>query len=570
MCRENFLFCGAAMDRKQFFKKVDIKQVFNRIPVKQFFKNTDVKQFFITNTKKIAIGGSAVVLLFGAAFGGWQYWRHLQPKFQDLTIELGTASLGIDQFATKYANPRKCRFVSDVSTLDIGKVGEYDIVMGHGKQAQTVCLSVVDTTVPQVTFTDRLMMPSNYVPKAKDFVESYSDLSEVTIAFAKAPENVDHLSDRTFTVVVSDACGNTTQQQCRLSYQWLKDSYQMEYGTQITAEDLVLRPEEDAERINDRVIQQLNSADLGTYTVKSISGNAVRTCSVTITDTTGPVIQLQPVSVLRGGTAQAEDFIVDVTDPSGVKDIRMTTQLEFQNEGMQKVEFVAEDIYGNISTAETEFYISMDTDPPVISGLYTLRIQKNTTPNYYSGVSAYDEIDGACAIRYSAPDIDTSKPGTYYVTYYATDKSNNTGSARRKVIVLHDETDTQALVNALAPTLNPDPEALRDYVRSTIKYNTEWGGDDPVWYGFTEKYGNCYVHAMCLNSLLQYYGYSTKLIWTTCKTHYWLLINLGGTWRHIDATPSNTHSIYSLMTDGQRLSTLKGRVWDTSLWPACN
>ena len=50
---------------------------------------------------------------------------------------------------------------------------------------------------------------------------------------------------------------------------------------------------------------------------------------------------------------------------------------------------------------------------------------------------------------------------------------------------------------------------------------------------------------------------------------YWLLINLGGTWRHIDPTPSSVHSIYSLMTDAQRKSTLSGRDWDRSGWPVC-
>ena len=166
--------------------------------------------------------------------------------------------------------------------------------------------------------------------------------------------------------------------------------------------------------------------------------------------------------------------------------------------------------------------------------------------------------------------MDSSKAGFYYVTYYATDKSGNTASARRKVEVLHDAADTQALVNQIASTQSSDPEALRDYVRNTIYYSSSWGGDDPVWYGFKEKNGNCYVHALCLNSLLRYHGYNTKLIWTTCRTHYWLLIELNGEWKHIDPTPSRLHGRYSLMSDDQRYETLKGRDWDRSAWPTCN
>lgn len=528
-----------------------------------------MKKFFMSKAGKITAGLTAAVLLLGAAFGGFQYWLYQQPKFQDVTIELGTTALGIDQFATQYAQLGKCGFVSDVSTLDIGKPGSYPLVLRHGNQEQTIHLNVVDTTAPEVVFITERTEVSGYIPKPEDFVKSYSDLSKVTVSFATPQTNITDLADRSFTVMVTDAFGNVTEQRCSLSYEWLVDSFQLEYGSKITPEDLLLNPEADAHLIDPAIIKALNTINVGTYTVRSTSGDTTRTCSVTIADTTGPVIELQPVSVFLGGTAKQEDFIVSVTDFSGVKEVRMLTMLDFKTQGVQTVVFEAEDIYGNISTAETEFIVSTDVTPPVIKGLTTLRVEKNSTPNYLAGVSAYDAIDGACNVRYDASAVDTSKSGTYYVTYYATDKSNNRAVARRKVEVLHDAADTQALVNEIAAKLSSNPETLRDYVRSTIGYSHSWGDSDPVWFGFKNKHGNCYVHAMCLQSLLRYHGYSTQLIWTTCKTHYWLLINLGGTWRHIDPTPSSVHSIYSLMTDAQRKSTLSGRDWDRSQWPAC-
>ena len=525
----------------------------------------------VVNKKRIVIAVIlTAVVLVGAAFGGYMYWVYQQPKFQDVTIELGTTSLGLDQFTTNYAQLSKCGFASDVSTLDIGKPGSYPVTLRHGSQEQTVYLNVVDTTAPEVTFITERTEVSGYIPSPEDFVESYSDLSPVTISFAVPFKDLEDLSDRDLTVVVSDRYGNITEQVCHLSYQWLKDSYQMEYGTTVTAADLVLNPDTDSHLVSDEIIRALNTINVGTYTVRSTSGNATRTCSVTIADTQGPVLELRPVSVYLGRTTTPEAFIVNVTDPSGVKDVRMLTELDFNTKGVQIVVFEAEDIYGNISTAETEFIISTDVTPPVISGLTTLQVQKNGKPNYLAGVTAKDAIDGACQVRYDASAVNTSVSGTYYVTYYATDKSNNTAVARRKVEVLHDASDTAALVKEIASKLSSDPEKLRDYVRGNIRYSTNWGGSDPVWFGFQNKHGNCYVHAMCLNVLLQHYGYSTQLIWTTCKTHYWLLININGTWRHIDPTPSSIHSRYSLMTDAQRKSTLSGRDWDRSLWPECN
>ena len=60
------------------------------------------------------------------------------------------------------------------------------------------------------------------------------------------------------------------------------------------------------------------------------------------------------------------------------------------------------------------------------------------------------------------------------------------------------------------------------------------------------------------------------MIWVTNKSHYWLIVKINGQWKHIDPTPSRLHGKYSLMNDEQRLSTLSGRKWDTSQWPACN
>lgn len=527
-----------------------------------------MKKFIRPKTGKLCIAAVVIAVLLGAAFGGYQYWLYQQPKFQNVTIELGTTALGIDQFATRYAKLGNCGFVSDVSTLDIGKPGVYKLTLRHGRQEQTVTLTVQDTTAPEAVFITEKIARPGYIPAPEDFVESCSDLSGTSISFA-VPPKIEDLSDRSFTVMVADACGNVTERRCSLSYEWLKESFQLEYGSAITKEDLLLDPEVGAELIEQMVIDALNRVKPGSYTVRSTSGNATRSCAVTIADTQGPVLELQTVSVYVGETAEQEDFIVSVNDPSGVKEVRMMTELDFETQGIQKVTFEAEDIYGNISTAETDFIVSTDVTPPVFRGMTMLQVNKNDTPDYLVGISATDAVDGACKIRYDASSVDTSKSGIYYVTYYATDKSNNTAVARRKVEVLHDAADTKALIAELAPKLSSDAEALRDYVRSTISYSTTWGGSDPVWFGFKNKHGNCYVHAMCLDVLLKYHGYSTQLILTTCKTHYWLLINIGGTWRHIDPTPSQLHGRYSLMTDAQRKSTLSGRDWDRSQWPAC-
>ena len=63
-------------------------------------------------------------------------------------------------------------------------------------------------------------------------------------------------------------------------------------------------------------------------------------------------------------------------------------------------------------------------------------------------------------------------------------------------------------------------------------------------------------------------GYECQLIWSECKSHYWLIVKIDGVWWHSDATPGPVAG-YGLMNDVDRDATLNGRVWDRDAWPAC-
>ena len=245
------------------------------------------------------------------------------------------------------------------------------------------------------------------------------------------------------------------------------------------------------------------------------------------------------------------------------------SKVNLSKPGTYTVTYTARDKSGNVATEQRKVTVLADTQAPKFSGLKDITTEKNKQPDYTSGVSAKDNKDGQVSFTYDDSKVDLTKAGTYYVTYTAVDRAGNKQTSRRKVVVNHDQEDTADLVKSIAAGLSSDPEAIRDYVRNSIKYSSDWGKPDPVWFGFKNKKGNCYVHALCLEALLEAKGYETKLIWVTDKSHYWNLIKINGTWKHIDATPGTRHTKYSLMNDAQRLETLQGRTWDTSKWPAC-
>lgn len=521
--------------------------------------------------KKQVIGGVigtvAAAVLIGTA--GYETWHYEQPKFQDLTIELGTETVRISDFMTEYARANKVGFVSDLSAVDLNKVGDYELTLSHGRQEQTVTLKVQDTTAPTADFIIKRVERVDYQPDPNDFVENVFDLSETTASFLIPPELPDDYADIMATVVVEDAWGNMIQEDCVISWMWMPENYTLELGDTLTPEMVLYNPEKDLAMLDQAQMDLINSSGVGTYEVQTAIGFRTNTCTVTVQDTKGPELELREVKRYLGRKADVDDFVASVFDHSGEVELRLLTELSFDTEGKFPVTIEAKDIHGNVTTGETLLVITTDTTPPKFSGLGTLSVEKNSNPDFLKGVKAVDKIDGNCEITYDVGKLDLSKAGTYYVTYRTSDTAGNVTTAKRKVVVEHDAADTAALVKSIANKLSDDPETIRNYVRGNIGYSKTWGGDDPVWYGFTNRTGNCYVHAMCLKAIYDLKGIESRMIWVTDKSHYWLQVKIGGGWKHIDPTPGRLHSKYSLMNDQQRLDTLSGRTWDTSKWPAC-
>lgn len=344
----------------------------------------------------------------------------------------------------------------------------------------------------------------------------------------------------------------------------------------VTVEDFVAEATDLSGNVTTRLVNTPDYSKPGTYTVtveaSDPSGN-ITTAEATlevVKDTTGPVFSgLGKISLDKGDSPNYTSGVTAKDDRDGKVDFTFDAQaVNLSKPDTYYVVYTARDKAGNVTTEKRKVIVLADTKAPKFSGMKDITTEKNKAPNYTSGVTAKDNWDGNVDFTYDDSKVNLSKAGTYYVTYTAKDQAGNKATARRKVIVNHDEADTKALVKDIAAGLSSDPEAIRDYVRNSIKYSSDWGKPDPVWFGFKNKKGNCYVHALCLQELLEIKGYNTKLIWVTDKSHYWLLIELGGTWKHIDATPGQRHTKYSLMNDEQRLETLQGRTWDTSKWPA--
>ncbi len=526
-----------------------------------------MKAFLKRHICSVLLVALLLVLAAGACFG-----LYLQiPKFHDITLELGSPLPKLTDYLGTKTVDSWARFVTDPAAIQ-NTVGRQEITLSYLGVRETVALNIQDTKAPEASFQD-VTLNLDQVPTPELFVKEAFDLSG-QLEYSFVQDLGDDQADCTVQVAVSDPSGNKVTGSCKLTYEWLKKEYTAEYGTYIQAANLLLDSAVGEDTIAAEDIQMLNDSKVGQYVITAHAAGKDSQCTVTIQDTTPPTVVLKDVSVYRNRKVKLSQFVVSATDLSGDVELRLVTTPDTSEYGTFPITIEAEDIYGNIATVEGKLLVVKDKTPPSFKGLSTMKVKKNSTPDYTKGVSASDKQDGAVEFTYNASAVNLKKAGTYYVTYTATDSNGNTATKKRTVKVLPDKEDTDALVKEHAKKCGTTVQQITKYVKNLIKYNTNWGGDDPVYYGFTNKKGNCYVHALCLQRLMTAHGYTTKLIWVTNKTHYWLIVDMGGYWRHIDATPGHYSDSRPLMTDAQRYKSLYSskygqRNWDRSKWPAC-
>ena len=482
-------------------------------------------------------------------------------KFKNAEIELGN-EISSKDFVRYGTSHNVSVNLSNVKNA----VGEYNVNLKYFLFDYNLKVIVKDTTPPILEVKNNYK-PLGYSPNVEDFVSKLEDISETNVDIKNVP-NINDYGDYKIIIVAKDIYDNTVSKECVLSIGWIKKEISVEVGNDIKVSDLVYDIK-NKNTVNEEELNKINQEREGIYYLKSIlDDNEIDVKIEKTKDVTPPTLEVKNVKIYENRKVKsADDFVKKTSDKGSKVTTKILTNIDYKKIGKQKIQIEASDIDGNKIVKEATLEIVKDTKGPKISGVSKLTINKNTKIDYKKGVSAYDDNFGNCSFEVDSSKVDVSKYGTYQATYTSTDKLGNKTTVKRVIIVNHDKSDTNALVKSTAKSLSSNAESIRDYVRSSIKYNSNWGGSDPIWYGLKNKVGNCYVHALVFEALLKEKGYNTKLIWTTDKTHYWNMVYLNGKWVHMDSTPSSRHNKYSIMNDAQRYERLQGRDWDRSKWP---
>ena len=512
--------------------------------------------------KWILISISLILIIAGISF---DLYLLLRPKFHDYTIELGTNKIEVKDFLVSNMYKKNSEFVTDIKTVAINSVGKHEIILKHNKKEEKVHLIVQDTTPPKVEFQD-IVEYTGYEINPNDFIVSKEDLSEMEVSYkVDSPIDTTKYDDYNISIIVKDAYGNKVSEDRILHLGWLKSLLTIEAGDKNLKKQMVVN-EEDIKKITDKDIENVDIYTPGEYEVVINYAEEDYSSKITVVDTTPPELELKNVSVFEDASVSTKDFIKKVSDNSKKYETKSLTEINTSKYGTYTITIEAKDPSNNITTKETKLTVKQDKSPPTFKGLNNLEVSKNSNNDYKKGVSATDNVDGSVDFSVDTSSLDLTTAGTYYITYTASDKKGNTASKKRTILVLHDSSDTNRVATEFANSIGNDIPTIVNEVRNRIKYADNWYKNDPVWYGITEKRGNCYVHAKVLEAVLNKKGITNKLIWNREQKHYWNLVYTNGVWRHVDSTPRNN---YILLTDDEmqeKLPVKNGGGFETGSW----
>lgn len=422
------------------------------------------------------------LILIAIVAAGTAYFL-LRNKFKDASLELGQNEIGIDNFLVSKYYKEKAEVITDLTQIDFSKVGEAKIVLAYNGKEETVKLNIVDTTPPEVTFQN-ITKYTGYKIDANDFIVEKKDLSEMVVETTAMPDTTEY-KDHIVKIVVKDIYGNETSKDCVLTISWIKAEVNVELGETFTKENIIVNMEADSNKIDQTEIAKVNTMALGEYKLLANFNGVDYISTVTVQDTTPPDLQLKEVSIYDDEKVKGKEaFIKSATDASGEVKTTLKTQIDYTKLGTQEIVIEAEDINGNKIEKTTTFTRKKDTDGPVISGLSNITTRKNAQIDYRSNVKAVDTKDGNCEFSVDTSKVNLAVAGTYYATYTSQDTKGNKTTAKRKIVVNHDEADVRQLVARIAGQCGNGVEEIRDFVRNKISYSHSYGDGDPIWYGF--------------------------------------------------------------------------------------
>lgn len=260
---------------------------------------------------------------------------------------------------------------------------------------------------------------------------------------------------------------------------------------------------------------------------------------------------------------EAEDFYPDLAEGASVT---FATDNPFPNneKTMMTKSYETTLIYrtagGRTAKKTATVDVTVDKEPPVISGVRVIAVSVGEAVAYRDGVTVTDDCDGPIKLEVDDSQVDIDTVGEYPITYIATDRIGRETTVESKVNVYDDKISEEMLWEKLDPIIEDlglvgqsrvsQVQLIWEYVhaRDHIRYDgTSRKGD---WvrgaYDALEKHaGDCFTYYSLSKAFFVRLGIENMDIFKApdsgkANSHYWSVVNVGTesapVWYYYDAT----------------------------------
>lgn len=288
-----------------------------------------------------------------------------------------------------------------------------------------------------------------------------------------------------------------------------------------------------------------------------------------VKDTTAPIGAIKALSLHNGASVrpEAKDFFEQIVEYSEYT-ASFAGSVNIGGLGTYNIDILLEDEYGNKKTYNTTLSVIVDTEPPTLSLPEYLVGYVGEGIAYRNGVEVRDNCFGV-TLTVDDSKVDTTKEGTYPVTYIATDAAGNTKSAVISIYI-HKNRITEEVLNerianiaseqGMSKSMSKeelckriykyinDPSASPDAARfeytgfSNDRTRSDWRYE--AYMTLQNGQGDCYSYFALAKAFFEYFGIENKDIertqgLTPGETHFWNMVNIGtdsDRWYFFDAT----------------------------------
>ena len=298
------------------------------------------------------------------------------------------------------------------------------------------------------------------------------------------------------------------------------------------------------------------------------------TSTLHVKDTVAPVVVTRDRTIYAGKEISAEDFIEEIEDATSTT-VQFEEEPDRESDGDHEVLLLITDEGGNVTKKTASLKVTVDTEPPVISGVVDLIVPVGGSISYKKGITVTDNIDDDVELQVDADGVDLAKEGDYEVLYRAVDSAGNEASASAVVHVEPVSVDniTEELVNSEADkilsSLFGDSGTLSELDKAKKIYNwchekiayfdgtpkTNWV--QGAYRGLVDRKGDCYVYAMTAKCLLTRAGIKNmdiEKIPTPSTMHYWNLFDVGEGRHPFDTCRRVDGSTFFYKTDAELMA----------------